>query len=189
MRLGKWPQRRPNAVLIGGERIDWNYYLCDGIYPRYLVLISSISKPRHLKEKTYAQQHEGVRKAIERVFGVLFKRFRILALPSRLWALEDMVATVHACCILHNMIVRERQNAYTGTRMTFDDFEDNYAGFESPSVQNDEGSGGNFFSESYVNMESREDNDRLKRALEDHIWERRGAQGTAARESDADDFD
>jgi hypothetical protein len=37
-------------------------------------------------------------------------------------------------------------------------------------------------------IESRADNQRLNLALMNHIWERRGKQGTTAVESDGDDF-
>jgi hypothetical protein len=117
IRTRKWPSRRPDPVMIDQMQCDWYYFPVDGIFPRYRVWISSISAPKDLKGKTVAKQHEGIRKSVERVFGVFFKRFRMLALPCRLWFKEDMVATVQACCIIHNMIVRARRSTYTGTRM------------------------------------------------------------------------
>ena len=48
---------------------------------------------------------ESVRKAIERVFGILKKRFRILKIPLPCYNLFQVVDIVHSCCILHNMIL------------------------------------------------------------------------------------
>ena len=53
------------------------------------------------------------RKAVERVFGVLFARFGILYQPCRLQDLKDMQNVMKACCIMHNMMALER--SYYGT--------------------------------------------------------------------------
>ena len=58
----------------------------------------------------YARRHEAVRKDIERLFGVLQKRFHILFHPCRSWSKEMMSIMVAACLILHNMIVEDEFN-------------------------------------------------------------------------------
>ena len=45
---------------------------------------------------------------------VLLKRFRVLAEPSRLWFREEMTIVIQACVIIHNIIVEERKEGYTG---------------------------------------------------------------------------
>lgn len=55
----------------------------------------------------YARKHEAVRKDIERLFGVLQKRFHILFHPCRQWSKEMMAIVVAACLVLHNMIVED----------------------------------------------------------------------------------
>lgn len=51
---------------------------------------------------------ESVRKAIERVFGMLKKRFRILKIPLPCRAIKLVADIVHSCCILHNMILQDK---------------------------------------------------------------------------------
>jgi hypothetical protein len=68
------------------------------------------------KEKLFASQQESVRKAVERVFAVLFSRFNIVYQPSRLFDKGYMEDVMIACCVLHNMIVAVRKDGYTGTQ-------------------------------------------------------------------------
>ena len=57
---------------------------------------------------------ESVRKAIERVFGILKKRFRILKIPLPCYNLLQVVDIVHSCCILHNMILEDKDRINIG---------------------------------------------------------------------------
>ncbi|OWZ13818.1 hypothetical protein PHMEG_00012797 [Phytophthora megakarya] len=68
---------------------------------------SSISVPQDSKRKRYAAVQEAVRKDIERGFGVLQQRFRIVALPCKLWKVDAMNDGMLACIILHNMVVED----------------------------------------------------------------------------------
>lgn len=62
-----------------------------------------------------------MRKAVERVFGVLFARWNMLYSLGRLWSASEMEETVSTCVIRHNMIVEERNGAFaadgTGVRV------------------------------------------------------------------------
>jgi hypothetical protein len=49
-----------------------------------------------------------VRKAIERVFGILKKRFRILKIPLPCRDVKLVDDIVHCCCILHNMMLMDK---------------------------------------------------------------------------------
>ena len=57
---------------------------------------------------------ESVRKAIERVFGILKKRFRILKIPLPCYNLLQVVDILHSCCILHNMILEDKDRINLG---------------------------------------------------------------------------
>jgi Plant transposon protein len=105
--VGSWPRSCPDMD-IAGFPLTWFYFLSDVIYPSLRFFVSSISGPRTAAEKMFYAQQEGARKAVERVFAVLFKRFHVLYRPSRLWHIEDMTAIVKTCVILHNMCVRGR---------------------------------------------------------------------------------
>ena len=86
------------------------YFLADGIYPQWRIFAKPISKPNSAKMKHYTQQQEAVRKDVERAFGVLQARFRILAMPCRVWTTKNMGTIIRACIIMHNMIVADDGN-------------------------------------------------------------------------------
>ena len=90
------------------------YCLADGTYPKYKIFVTTLSAPSTRQERAFCSQQEAVRKGVERVFGVLFKQFGILAIPSSLFFCEDMQLIMQTCCILHNMIVEKRSKDYTG---------------------------------------------------------------------------
>eukprot|EP00644_Phytophthora_capsici_P019068 jgi/Phyca11/133492/e_gw1.507.7.1 len=92
---------------VNGAIYDQPYYLTDGIYPPWAIFQSTISAPQGNKRKLYAAEQEGVRKDVERAFGVLQQRFRILALPCKLWKVDAMNDVMLASIILHNMIVED----------------------------------------------------------------------------------
>jgi Plant transposon protein len=78
-------------------------------------LVSSI-KPTNPRKKLSANQQEAVRKAVERVFAVLFQRFNIIYQPSHLFDKGNMEYDMYTCCILHNMAVESRRESYSGTK-------------------------------------------------------------------------
>jgi hypothetical protein len=57
--------------LVNHNVYAMGYYLTDGIYPPWYVLMQSISYPEGRKQQRYAKLHEAKRKEIERAFGVL----------------------------------------------------------------------------------------------------------------------
>lgn len=74
---------------VGETIFDWVYYLGDGIYPIWKCFGKTFSMPGIAKEKIYSRRQEALGKCVESLFGVLFKRFHILANPSRLWDAGD----------------------------------------------------------------------------------------------------
>eukprot|EP00173_Palmaria_palmata_P000895 Plantae.Rhodophyta-Palmaria_palmata.ctg14594.p1 GENE.Plantae.Rhodophyta-Palmaria_palmata.ctg14594~~Plantae.Rhodophyta-Palmaria_palmata.ctg14594.p1 ORF type:complete len:146 (+),score=19.96 Plantae.Rhodophyta-Palmaria_palmata.ctg14594:386-823(+) len=67
-----------------------------------------------LEAKAFSKSQEAVRKCVERVFGVLFRRFRVMFVASELLSAEKMQIVAKACIILHNMVVEQRRDSYTG---------------------------------------------------------------------------
>nr|GFA15209.1 hypothetical protein [Tanacetum cinerariifolium] len=61
------------------------YYLIDGIYPELAPLIKTIREPADDDHKRilYKQKQELARKDVERAFGVLKKKWAVLANPTR----------------------------------------------------------------------------------------------------------
>nr|GEY13443.1 putative nuclease HARBI1 [Tanacetum cinerariifolium] len=61
------------------------YYLVDGMYPELAPLVKTIPKPADDDHKRilYKQKQESAKKDVERAFGVLKKKWAILANPTR----------------------------------------------------------------------------------------------------------
>ncbi|MFS7969624.1 putative harbinger transposase-derived protein [Helianthus anomalus] len=91
----------------------YGYYLVDGIYPEWGVFVKSFTKhgttdPKRLK---FNRVQMAARKDVERAFGVLKKRWRILAMPCRLWDKDQIGNVMYTCIILHNMILEDEGRA------------------------------------------------------------------------------
>ena len=90
---------------VNGTEYFVPYWLGDGIYPNYHCFIKSVSSPKTAKEKLFSSMQESRRKDIERAFGILQARFRILTAPCRLWCRDAMYTVMKTCVILHNMVI------------------------------------------------------------------------------------
>lgn len=56
-------------------------------------------------ERDYGERCESVRKDVERVFGILKQRFRVLRVPNMLQSDAKLSLVFKCCCILHNMLL------------------------------------------------------------------------------------
>jgi hypothetical protein len=56
---------------VNENEYNMGYYLTDGIYPEWVAFMKTISLPQTNKQKLFAKFQEGVRKDVERAFGVL----------------------------------------------------------------------------------------------------------------------
>lgn len=82
--------------------------MADGIYPRWSMFLKPIHAPLTEKQKRFTKAQECSRKNVERLFGVLQGRFKIMRLEFFGWSDTDIIKIVHTCTILHNMLVRLR---------------------------------------------------------------------------------
>ncbi|GJV51223.1 ALP1-like protein [Tanacetum coccineum] len=89
------------------------YYLTDGIYPQWSVLIKSIKNPgtNDHKRILYKTKHEAARKDVERAFGVLKQKWKIIKYPTRGMTRSGLSDIMYTCLILHNMIIHDSGNA------------------------------------------------------------------------------
>ena len=85
------------------------YILADDIYPPWARFVQPIHEPIGEMKEHYTKCQEGVRKDVERVFGVLQARFEIPKNPVRQWYLGTIEDIMLACIILHNMIIEDEQ--------------------------------------------------------------------------------
>nr|GEU44703.1 protein ALP1-like [Tanacetum cinerariifolium] len=85
-------------------------YLVDGIYPELVTLVKTILVPSDDEHKRirHMQIQELARKDVERAFGVLKKKWAILANPARPLEKERIMNMMYTCIILHNMIRIDR---------------------------------------------------------------------------------
>lgn len=94
------------GFMLGGLRKNWDlYFLADGIYPRWSIFLKPVHAPLTEKQKRFTKSQESRRKDVERLFGVLQGRFKIMRLEFYGWSDTDIINIVHTCTILHNMLV------------------------------------------------------------------------------------
>ncbi|GJR21991.1 ALP1-like protein [Tanacetum coccineum] len=89
------------------------YYLTNGIYPQWSVLIKSIKNPgtNDHKRILYKTKHEKARKDVEQAFGVLNKKWKIIKYPARRLTQSRLSDIMYTCLILHNMIIHDNGKA------------------------------------------------------------------------------
>ena len=92
---------------------NFGYFLVDGIYPSWAIFIDTFHEPQDEKQILFCQAQEGVRKDIERAFGVIVKKWRMLQQPLRNWYIDDIKSILDCCIIFHNMVVEHKRNNYT----------------------------------------------------------------------------
>jgi hypothetical protein len=108
---------------VNGNVYKYPYWLADGIYPRLATFVIGFSCPAHPVDKNFTLWQESIRKDIERAFGVLQARWRIIAQPARHWDREILDDVVKCCVILHNMIVEDEREDTNDNQ--YDDFDGN----------------------------------------------------------------
>ncbi|GJR31717.1 protein translocase subunit SecA2, chloroplastic isoform X1 [Tanacetum coccineum] len=110
LKVGKAPEV---PFVANDVNYKWGYYLTDGIYPEWVVLMKSIAQPgsNDVKRIRYKQAHEAARKDVERAFGVLKKKWVIVRTPARSMSLKKITLLMYTCIILHNMIRKRKKKA------------------------------------------------------------------------------
>nr|GEX03149.1 protein ALP1-like [Tanacetum cinerariifolium] len=88
------------------------YYLTDGIYPQWSILIKSIKNPgtNDHKRILYKTKHEAASKDVKRAFGVL-KKWKIIKYPARGLTQSRLSDIMYTCLTLDNMIIHDKGKA------------------------------------------------------------------------------
>nr|XP_043615960.1 uncharacterized protein LOC122587861 [Erigeron canadensis] len=63
---------------VNGTEYKYPYFLMDGIYPRYAMFVKTIPHPTGEKMIRFARAQEAARKDVERAFGIIKKKWKIL---------------------------------------------------------------------------------------------------------------
>nr|XP_049694472.1 putative nuclease HARBI1 [Helicoverpa armigera] len=84
------------------------YLLGDSGYPLKSHLLTPYLNPSTRGEQKYNEAHIKTRNTVERQYGVLKRRFPVLAVGIRL-KLSTAVNVILACCILHNICIIRKE--------------------------------------------------------------------------------
>ncbi|GJU47520.1 replication protein A 70 kDa DNA-binding subunit C-like protein [Tanacetum coccineum] len=101
--------RAPDVSFVANDvPYKRGYYLTDGIYPQWSVLIIKNPGTNDHKRILYKIKHEAARKDVKRTFGVLKKKWKIIKYLARGLTQSRLSDIMHTCLILHNMIIHDK---------------------------------------------------------------------------------
>lgn len=109
---GEWAQfvDPVQPFTIGNLKTTRAYFPVDGIYPLLSRFCKTITEPQNPPQARYAAWQKAVRKDVERGFGVLGSKFRVLIKPVEFHQPRDIANLVYGCVALHNMMVEHRMS-------------------------------------------------------------------------------
>lgn len=90
---------------IASKIMTWYYYITYGIYPLWRIFAKALGELGDDKTALLNRNVEEVRKCVYRLFGVLYKRFKLFYISCEFWAMSNMQAVCKAAVIIHNMVV------------------------------------------------------------------------------------
>lgn len=108
---GQFPPAVPRYN-IGSRIMTWRYYITDGIYQLWRIFAKALGEVGDDKTALYNRNIEAVRKCVERVFGVLYRRFKLLYISCECWTMSKIQVVCKAAVSIHNMIVEIRIDRY-----------------------------------------------------------------------------
>ena len=94
---------------IGGERFCHLWFAVDGKYPDRYRFLKPVDNPQTEDEVRFTKWHQSTRMDVERGLQVLQSKFRWLARPIEVVNAEEVKNVIMGCVIMHNMMVRYRQ--------------------------------------------------------------------------------
>eukprot|EP00951_Prasinocladus_malaysianus_P026800 scaffold238804_cov24-Prasinocladus_malaysianus.AAC.1 len=83
------------------------WILVDGGYHKWRATICAMESCKTENERKCSSHYGSIRKDVERCFGTLKKRFRILKVPFHVAEAESIGCVFRTCAILHNMLLNE----------------------------------------------------------------------------------
>lgn len=106
LRTGEFKDVTFNYVDAQGavQRETGPYVICDNGYHAWTQTLAPCKTTAVPHLALWSKKAESTRKDVERAFGILQKRFRILKFPFTLRDTRDIEYVVLACCTFHNML-------------------------------------------------------------------------------------
>jgi hypothetical protein len=80
----------PINFMVNDHEYNMGYYIEDKFYLEWVTIVKTKSHHPNAKDQTFAAAHESTRKGIERAFGVLRSKFRIIQNSCKMWSPKDM---------------------------------------------------------------------------------------------------
>ena len=99
----------PIQFVANGHTYNYGYYLADAIYPRWQTFVKPLTAPQGKKNLDFHNAQAAARKDVERDFGILQAQFAIVRGPARFWDQKILWYIMHACVIMHNMIIENER--------------------------------------------------------------------------------
>lgn len=104
-------ESRDMEFVVNGVAYNQYYLLANGIYLQWSCFLQTIHAPHDKKQRHFVQKQESVRKNVERCFDVLQAQFAMIQNSCRQWSLDCISSIIFVCCILHNMILEDEEEA------------------------------------------------------------------------------
>lgn len=111
VKRGQWPPHGLDFT-VNGSSFHCPYYLMDGIYPCYSLLVSPHPNRTTPQERTFNRLQEAICKDVERSHAVLTARFQMALRPARSTHVSTLIRTAKAIAILHNITTEQRRSGY-----------------------------------------------------------------------------
>ena len=101
----QWRFQMRKHIFLGDLSRSDDYFTqrVDIIYHSYLTFVISIPLPQSEEDKLFAH----IKRDIERGFGILQARFKIIRELARMWEITDLAVIMRSCIIFHDMIVED----------------------------------------------------------------------------------
>lgn len=97
----------PEGYIVNGVPLMWMLYmLSDVSYPERAIFVLRNHAPLKERDMHMTQWQEGVRRVLEKFFGCLQGRLKIMRHERHEWSDSQLILICRVCFILHNMIVK-----------------------------------------------------------------------------------